>query len=262
MIVERVQRNLLVWLLAALIALAWASLWVWGQSPHARYLNHAELAHWGSGAGGAGIVAQAVLYVAAWTLMTIAMMLPTTVPLMQVFWRVTGRRSDRLQLSALLVAGYLLVWMGFGVMAHAFDWGLHHAFEEIDALQDHSWVFGAGPLLLAGLFQFSRLKYRCLDECRTPMGFVTRHWRGGNPQRQSLMLGIDHGVFCVGCCWALMLLMFAVGTGSLGWMLALAAIMAIEKNAAWGRAIGKPLGVVLIVWALMIVADRSFSWQA
>jgi predicted metal-binding membrane protein len=260
-IAARLHRDPLVWLLGALIALAWASLWVWGQSPYARYLNHAELGHWVPGAALTGVIGQAALYVAAWTLMTIAMMLPTTIPLMQTFWRVTSRRADRLRLTGLLVAGYLIVWIGFGLLAHGFDWILHRAFHAVETLQVHAWVFGAGPLLLAGLFQFSRLKYRCLDECRTPTGFVTRHWRGGNPQRQSLLLGMDHGVFCVGCCWALMLLMFAVGTGSLGWMLALAAIMAIEKNAPWGRAFSKPLGVGLIVWALMIAVDRSLSWQ-
>ena len=73
-------------------------------------------------------------------------------------------------------------------------------------------------LAVAGVFQFSRLKYHCLDKCRTPLGFVTSHWHGPRPQRESFMLGLAHGMFCVGCCWALMLLMFLVGMGNMAWM--------------------------------------------
>ena len=101
----------------------------------------------------------------------------------------------------------------------------------------------------AGLFQFSRLKYRCLDKCRTPLGFIAEHWRGRAPRRKALRLGLDHGAFCVGCCWALMLLMFVVGTGSLGWMLVLGAVMALEKNMPWGGRLSRPLGGVLLVAA-------------
>ena len=75
----------------------------------------------------------------------------------------------------------------------------------------------------AGLFQFSALKYRCLEQCHTPFAFVAARWHGVAPAREAWRLGVDHGLFCVGCCWALMLLMFVVGMGSLGWMLALAA---------------------------------------
>jgi predicted metal-binding membrane protein len=116
-------------------------------------------------------------------------------------------------------------------------------------------------LLLAGAFQFSKLKYRCLDKCRAPFSFVIEHWRGGDTRWQALRLGAHHGVFCVGCCWALMFLMFAVGTGSIGWMLALGAIMAVEKNMPWGRKLSAPLGIVLLAWGVLIVVDHSWSWQ-
>jgi predicted metal-binding membrane protein len=101
----------------------------------------------------------------------------------------------------------------------------------------------------AGLFQFSRLKYHCLDRCRTPFGFVAQHWRGTAPLRRALRLGLDHGLYCVGCCWAIMLLMFIVGTGNVGWMLALGAVMAVEKNAPWGARLSRPLGAALIAGA-------------
>ena len=245
--------------MAGLIALAWVTLAVWEDSPYGRYLKHDELGVIGLEAGPGSALAQALLYVAGWTLMTAAMMLPTTLPLLEIFRRLTRQRPDCHQRVALVILGYLAVWLGFGIAAHVFDLGLHEVFERTAWLQDNRWLFGAAPLLVAGAFQFSQLKYRCLDKCRAPLSFVMQHWhRGGAP----FSLGVLHGAFCVGCCWALMLLMFAVGTGSIGWMLALGAVMAIEKNLSWGRRISAPLGVILLGWGLLIVLNHTWSWQA
>jgi len=90
------------------------------------------------------------------------------------------------------------------------------------------------------------------------LSFVIEHWRGGQAQaRHALALGMHHGLFCVGCCWALMLLMFAVGTGSLGWMLLLAAVMALEKNVSWGHRLSAPLGFALLGWAAFMVVSHA-----
>ncbi|NMG15929.1 DUF2182 domain-containing protein [Aromatoleum bremense] len=246
---------------AVLIILAWLALWLWERSPYGRYLNHAELGGLVHDAAWSSVLLQSSVYVTGWLLMTTAMMLPTTLPLLDAFRRMTARRTDAGQLVALVVAGYLAVWLAFGLAAHLFDLRLHALLERVAWLQANPWVFGAGPLAVAGAFQFSTLKYRCLERCRAPVGFVIQHWRGGNPVVQSLAIGAHHGVFCVGCCWALMLLMFAVGTGSIGWMLALAAIMAIEKNVAWGRRLSTPLGLALLLWAAAIALDHAWSWQ-
>lgn len=254
------RRDLLLPILAGVIALAWVTLSIWERSPYGRYLKHTELG--GFGEAGTLPLLQAALYVAGWTLMTIAMMLPTTLPLIDAFRRMTRERLDRLQLVSLLIAGYLVVWLAFGIAAHAFDLGLHEAFEHSAWLQVNPWLFGAAPLFAAGTFQFSRLKYRCLDKCRARASFLIQHWRGGDTRLQAALLGMHHGVFCVGCCWALMLLMFAVGTGSVGWMLLIGAIMAIEKNMPWGRKLSAPLGAALIAWSLLIVRDHSLSWQS
>jgi len=96
---------------------------------------------------------------------------------------------------------------------------------------------------IPGLFQFSGLKYHCLAECRTPFSFVNAHWSWRAERRDSFLLGVHHGPFCVGCCWAIMLLMFVVGTGSVGWMFATGAVIPIEKAPAWGRRLTAPLGV-------------------
>jgi predicted metal-binding membrane protein len=112
-------------------------------------------------------------------------------------------------------------------------------------------------LAVAGVFQFSPLKYRCLDKCRTPLSFVQQHWRGRNERRNAWLLGLHHGAFCVGCCWALMLLMFAVGTGSVGWMLAMGVVMAVEKNLPWGRWLSAPLGAALLAAAVVILVQHA-----
>jgi predicted metal-binding membrane protein len=186
------------------------------------------------------------------------MMLPTVLPLLRRFDRLIASRGDRAALAALLIAGYLLVWLGFGVAAHLLDAALHAMAQRSAWLMFNAWALGAGVLAIAGLFQFSRLKYHCLDQCRAPLSFIIQHWHGVKPRRDAFRLGVHHGVFCVGCCWAIMLLMFIVGTGNVGWMLTLGAMMAIEKNAAWGRWIGQPLGFALIAGsALIIVANVS-----
>jgi len=249
-------------IMGGLIGMAWIALFLWELSPYGRYLDHGQ---W-TDTGLAGAICRALpagqvllpmlLYAAGWLLMLAAMMLPTTLPLLQRFRRMVDVHPDRVVLLTLLITGYMLAWVGFGVAAHVLDAALHFTVRQSTWLLSHSWVVGAAVLLIAGAFQFSRLKYRCLDRCRTPLGFITAHWRGVSPRHEAFRLGVDHGVFCVGCCWAIMLLMFVVGTGNVGWMLLLGAVMAIEKNASWGRQLGRPLGAALISWATLIVVGN------
>ena len=254
------HRRVFVPVIAALAALAWLALWAWGESPYARWLDHGDWLGSEPAAflcrvmpSGSAIFSLA-LYVAAWFLMTVAMMLPTTLPLFDAFDRVTAQRPDHARLLALLGLGYLAAWGGFGLLAHPLHGALLAVVDRVPALAWNGWLIGAAIIALAGAFQFSRLKYRCLEKCRTPLSFVMQHWGGRAPARHAFALGLHHGLFCVGCCWALMLLMFAVGMGSVGWMLALAAIMAIEKNFRWGHRLSAPLGIALLVLAGVLVA--------
>ena len=256
--VDHRDRRAFLWSITSLISVAWIALWVWERSPYSRYLSHQELGELGSG-NAPSIFIVAGLYVIGWTLMTIAMMLPTTLPLLEIFRRLTAQRQDRTALLTLVTTGYIAVWLGFGVAAHFTDWILHEITEENTWLETNAWVIGAGTLLLAGAFQFSRLKYRCLEKCRTPLTFVTTYWRGRHDQRNAFLLGANHGFFCVGCCWALMLLMFGVGIGNIGWMLALGAIMAIEKNMPWGKKISAPVGLILLASGAFMAATH-FSY--
>ncbi len=254
MIVRVENRRLFIGLLAALIVLAWLGLWFWGQSPYGRFLDHTQL---GQVSGGdAGLLA---FFVAGWTLMVFAMMLPTSLPLIALFQHMTRDRADRKLLVGLLIAGYVGVWAWFGVAVHLGDLALHQLAEQSVWLSGNYWVLGAGVLVLAGVYQFTRLKYHCLDKCRSPLSFIISHWSGKSEKMQALRLGLHHGVFCVGCCWSLMLLMFTVGSGNIGWMLVLGAVMAIEKNLPWGRRISNPLGVILILWGLSLGISAEFA---
>jgi predicted metal-binding membrane protein len=246
------DRRLFFGLLVALILLAWLALFAWGESPYARYLDHRELSDVGLRLDAQDILPFLAL-VGGWTLMIFAMMLPTSLPLVSMFQKVTQKRADRRLLLVLMIGGYLLVWAAFGVFAHAGDWVIHLGVDRSAWLSGHSWVVGAGVFLTAGVYQFTPLKYQCLEKCRSPYSFIAQHWSGGHAPSQALRLGLHHGLFCLGCCWSLMLLMFGVGSGSLGWMLALGAAMAVEKNMPWGRQLSVPLGLGLIAIGLVVI---------
>jgi predicted metal-binding membrane protein len=257
------HRRVFAAVLAALVALAWAALWAWTSSPYGRYLEHGDWTASGPAAALCralplgGVIVPMALYAAASILMTAAMMLPTTLPLFNVFDRLTAGRADRGALLVLLGLGYMAVWGGFGLAAHALHALVLALLAGVPVLAWNGWAIGATVIAAAGAFQFSALKYRCLEKCRTPLSFVMEHWRGPAPRWRAFRLGAAHGLFCVGCCWALMLLMFAFGMGNLGWMLVLAAVMAVEKNVRWGRRISAPLGVVLLGWAALVAVTHA-----
>lgn len=259
---ERSRRQFLL-IMGLLVTLAWLTLWIWEQSPYGRYLDHGRWTDIGLAGSicrvlpNGHVVLPALLYVGGWVLMTAAMMLPTTVPLLEIFRRLSRARQDTGRLVALVMLGYLSVWLLFGIAAHVLDLGVNEAVQRSVWLGVNGWVLGVVVLCVAGVFQFSNLKYRCLEQCRAPLSFVLRHWRGGNAQRQAFTIGAHHGIYCVGCCWALMLLMFVVGTGSVGWMLLLGAMMAIEKNLPAGQLLSKPLGAALIVGAAIIAFQSN-----
>ncbi|BAX61887.1 DUF2182 domain-containing protein [Burkholderia stabilis] len=257
------HRRLFPLVLTSLVAFAWVTLWAWTRSPYGRYLEHGDSAASEPFSAlcralpGGSLWLPAVLDAAAWTLMILAMMLPTTLSLFGAFARVVASRPDQARLLALVGVGYVVAWSGFGLVAHGLHALVLTGVAHVPALAWRGWLIGAAVFALAGAFQFSGLKEHCLDRCRTPFSFVMSRWRGRTPLRNAFALGASHGLFCVGCCWALMLLMFVVGAGSLGWMLSLAALMAIEKNAVWGRQLTAPLGAALFGVAVLIVANHA-----
>ena len=240
------DRGILVLLVALLAATAWLVLSWWGASPYGRYLRH-------DAPVGLGSAPELGLFVAGWLLMIVAMMLPTTVPLLTTFRALVGRRRQPGRLVGAVVLGYLVTWAGFGLVAWLGDRAVHAVVDAVPWLSANPRLVLAATLVTAGVYQFSALKYRCLDECRSPLGFVMNRWTGRAEVREALGIGLAHGRFCIGCCWSLMLVMFAVGMGNVAWMLVLGGLTAIEKNTAWGRRLGRPLGVALLLAGLAVV---------
>jgi predicted metal-binding membrane protein len=242
---EPVERWLYGGVLLGLIGGAWIAMGLLGESAYAPYFSH-DFAGidvpWPVGA-------RLAIFVAGWTLMSIAMMLPSSLPLVTGFHTMTRRAT----LVSLLIAGYLCVWALFGVAVFFADAVLHEIFEATPALSGRADLIPPSLLLAAGLFQFSPLKYACLKQCRSPLGFLIQRWRGGRRALRAFTVGLEHGMFCVGCCWGLMLLMFGVGGIHLGWMLVLGAIMFIEKAVTWGRWISMPVGGILALWGLALL---------
>lgn len=244
-----VERAVLAGSITLLTAAAWLALWLADGAGYG-FLHHLPGAH-----AHHAPPALPFLFVGGWAVMTIAMMLPTTLPVIFTFHAIAGGRRDRGLLVGLAIGGYLVAWTLFGAAVYVAGQKLHQAMMSVAALEQHSWMGTPLLLLLAGAFQFSSLKYRCLEKCRSPLSFVVEHWQGRHDAWQAFRLGLDSGIYCVGCCWALMLLMFIVGAGSLGWMLVLAIVMGIEKNVRWGRRMSAPVGVALLLWgaALLIL---------
>jgi len=187
-------------------------------------------------------------FMAAWLIMTIAMMLPTSLPLLQLFAKVS--REQKLDngefLLLLFIAAYLTIWSLFALLIFLGDLGWHRLINSQPWLIENSSWFAGITLLLAGAFQFSSLKEQCLRVCRHPFGFLAQHYRRGI--KATWNLGVRHGLYCLGCCWALMFVMFSVGVTHLAGMLILSAVMAIEKTSSWGRALVPCVGFALLVW--------------
>jgi predicted metal-binding membrane protein len=239
-------------LLAALVAFAWAVLSAWSLSPWAGYLDHRVLEHVPLRLTPRylGLLG---LFVAGWVLMSAAMMLPTSLPLVRLFARTTAGRRDRGGLVALLIIGYLAVWGVVGLLAHLGDLAVHETVHRLTWLGRHEWAVGATTLAVAGVVQLTPLRNACLTRCRSPLSFLAERWGRGAPRRDAIALGVRHGTFCVGCCWPLMAVMFAFACGSLGWMLVLGAAMGLEKNAPWGRRLTAPIAVLLLAGAAVTV---------
>jgi predicted metal-binding membrane protein len=178
-----------------------------------------------------------------WSVMMAAMMLPSALPMIVTFAYLSARNSEP-QRGYAFVAAYLAVWFAFSALATATEWVLQ-AIDWINPMiVSTSKALTAALLLIAGVYQFSPLKRACLARCRTPLGFLVGEWRPG--LRGAFGMGVRHGLFCLGCCWALMALLFVGGVMNLAWVAALAVAVAIEKLVARGERVATILGLALI----------------
>jgi predicted metal-binding membrane protein len=192
--------------------------------------------------------------VTIWVLMSIAMMLPTAAPAIDMYVRLTRRiETRRAAHVAGFAGGYLIAWAGFALVAGGAQ--VVVGAEVIAYAADLPQVAVAGGLLmLAGLYQLTPLKQACLTLCRNPMAFFMSHWREG--VRDTLRMGLHHGLICIGCCWALMALMFLFGAMNLAWMAALGLFMLLEKAAPDAARAGRLTGLaVALAGAALIVTE-------
>jgi len=189
-------------------------------------------------------------FLGVWVVMMAAMMFPSLAPTVALYARMTRRRG--LDRPLLFAGGYLLVWGTAGVGAYGlFRLGRSLFGGDLAWHASGRW-FAAGVLALAALYEITPLKDVCLAKCRSPLGFLVGTWRDG--RRGSLEMGARHGAWCLGCCWALMAALFALGVMSLAWTALVAALIALEKTLPWGRAVTWTTAAVLLVLALALVA--------
>jgi predicted metal-binding membrane protein len=189
-----------------------------------------------------------------WGVMMIAMMLPSAAPMLLLFSSVQRKRraqGEAVVPSGLFAAGYLLIWLAWSGLAAALQWALHGVFLLSSHLATTSALLGAAFLLMAGFYQFTPWKDACLVQCQSPLAFLLTKWRAG--PRGALCMGLHHGAYCVGCCWALMGLLFVGGVMDLLWVAGLAGFVLLEKAIARGPWFSRMSGLALIVWALYVL---------
>jgi predicted metal-binding membrane protein len=256
-------RLALVALLFALAAAAWwisaarmggmnAGMSAMGQSGTAAMHGHAMGSMSGNAMAGnpGGELGTLGWFVVTWIVMMAAMMFPSLAPTVALYARITrGRGNDR---AFLFAGGYLLVWGAAGAVAYGLFEAGRALFGQELAFNRAGGAVAAGVVVLAAVYQFTPLKNACLARCRGPLGFILGCWREG--RAGAVQMGARHGLWCLGCCWALMAALFALGIMSLGWMAAVAALIALEKTLPWRRIAMGGTSLVLVGLAGALLA--------
>jgi predicted metal-binding membrane protein len=196
-----------------------------------------------------GVGDWATLFV-MWAVMMVGMMLPSAAQVILLVLGAYRRRGDRRARvsGAAFVTGYVVVWTTFSAVAAAAQVLLHRAALLNADMTNRSPLLAGSILLAAGIYQWLPIKNLCLSKCQSPIGFIATHWREGTAG--ALRMGIEHGGFCVGCCWALMALLFVIGVMNLVWVAIIACLVLVEKLFPRGALVGRAAGVLLIVWAV------------
>lgn len=187
-----------------------------------------------------------------WAVMMAAMMLPAALPMILTFAHL-NRKAGTVSRTWSFVAAYIVMWTGFSLLAAGLQWGLQALGLTSHMIASTSPWLTAGLLIVAGVFQFTPLKTACLRYCRTPMGFLLTDWR--DSLSGAWVMGLRHGGYCLGCCWALMALLFVGGVMNLLWIAALMGLVIVEKLLPRGDRLARLLGAVLIcagVWKLLV----------
>ena len=198
----------------------------------------------------------AALMFAMWWVMMVGMMLPSAAPILLLFARVNRkeRAGDRPYVpTGIFAAGYLVAWGGFSALATGLQWALEQLGLLSPMMVTTSYWLGGAILLSAGLWQLTPIKGVCLRHCRSPLSFLVQSWRPG--RLGALRMGLEHGTYCLGCCWFLMSLLFFGGVMNLWWIGGLAACILLEKTLPIGHWLAYAVGGALVVWGVCLVAS-------
>lgn len=198
----------------------------------------------------------ALLFLAVWVAMMVATMFPAVAPMVLMFARLSAvkRSSGRAFVPTwIFLCGYLLVWTGLGAAAFVLAVGAEQLARQVEVIDQNAARLGGVLIIVAGLYQFSRLKDRCLTECRSPMAFVMQHWREGRVG--AVRMGIHHGWHCAGCCWALMAMMFPLGMMNIAALAAVTAFVYAEKVLPNGETLRRGAGIALLAFGLAVLVS-------
>ena len=247
-------------IVAGALALIIVLAWVWLLLGAGMEMSALEMTRMAGMDGGlmqpaAWTFSYALLMFAMWWVMMLAMMLPSAAPVLLLFARVNrGAKGAGSPLvpTGFFALGYLLVWGGFSAVAVALQWALERVRLLSPMLETTDRWLGAAILITAGLWQLTPLKAHCLRQCRTPLGFLLNRWQAG--RAGAVRMGLEHGAWCLGCCWFLMTLLFFGGVMNLFWIIGLAVYVVLEKTLPVGHWLGRVAGVALIAAGVALAA--------
>lgn len=209
--------------------------------------------------------ADAVFMTAMWAVMMVGMMTPSAAPMILIYARV-GRQAEAqgrpFASTAWFAAGYLVAWVGFAVIATAAQFALERAALLTPMMASASPIFGGLVLIAAGLYQWAPLKDRCLSYCQSPLVFIQRHGGFRREPRGALLFGLQHGAYCIGCCWALMILLFVGGVMNVLWIAAIAIFVFAEKTVPAGTVLSRIAGTAFLALGLSLMLEISFQIPA
>lgn len=250
------DRALVVSVVVLVTALAWAYLFRLDHRMTADGSPAATMERMGMMVSGAWTTRDFFYTFAMWSVMMVGMMAPSAIPVLLLFNGMHAHRAEASSPTAgtLFGLGHMSVWIGFSILAAMLQWSLHQAGVLSSGMAVTSSRAAGFILIAAGVYQLTPAKSKCLTKCQSPLGFLMSNWREG--ATGALQLGVRHGIYCLGCCWALMCVLFVVGVMNLAWVAVLAAFILIEKSGLTGLRIARAGGVVIIV-AGVITAMRS-----
>jgi predicted metal-binding membrane protein len=253
---SRRDRVLILICVIVVTVLAWAYLVHIGQQMRSATENEKAMVAMGMAMDKPWAIADFLFTFVMWMVMMVGMMSPAAAPMLLLFAAGQSKRTKGRALAAITMfaMGYVSIWAGFSASAALAQWSLHQAAMLSAAMAASSPRLGAAILIAAGIYQLTSWKDRCLIRCRSPLGFLITNW--GDGTLGAVRMGLRHGVYCLGCCWALMCVLFAVGVMNLLWVAGLTGLVLVEKIGPQNGVVTRLGGAALILFGIVMMALR------